>query len=95
MKTLVLITAFNVKNFIEKVIKRLPEDLFKNRVEILIINDCSTDETLQISLAIKQDFKNAVINVLSNKVNLGYGGNQKIGYQYAIKNNFDYVVLLH
>ena len=95
MKTLVLITAFNVKKFIEKVIKRLPEDLFKNQVEILIINDCSTDETLQISLAIKQDFKNAVINVLSNKVNLGYGGNQKIGYQYAIKNNFDYVVLLH
>ena len=95
MKTLVLITAFNVKKFIEKVINRLPEELFKNNVEILIINDCSTDDTLQISLAIKKNYQNAVINVLSNKVNLGYGGNQKIGYQYAIKNNFDYVVLLH
>ena len=28
-------------------------------------------------------------------MNLGYGGNQKIGYYYAIKGNFDYVILLH
>ena len=27
--------------------------------------------------------------------NQGYGGNQKIGYHYAIKNNYDYVILLH
>ena len=26
---------------------------------------------------------------------MGYGGNQKIGYKYAIENNFDFVILLH
>ena len=95
MKTLILITAFNVKNFIINVVNRLPKELFTENVEILIIDDFSTDETLKTSLALKQSFKKAVIHVLSNKKNLGYGGNQKIGYQYAIKNKFNYVVLLH
>ena len=39
--------------------------------------------------------KIAKVSILSNPNNLGYGGNQKIGYYYAIKNNFDYVALLH
>ena len=33
--------------------------------------------------------------VLYNPENQGYGGNQKIGYQFAIKNKFDVVALLH
>ncbi len=95
MKTLILITAFNVNNFIVKVVNRLPEELFSNNVEILIIDDLSTDDTLKTSIALKKSFKKCLIHILSNKTNLGYGGNQKIGYQYAIKNNFDNVVLLH
>ena len=33
------------------------------------------------------------LTVLFNPVNQGYGGNQKIGYFYAIKNGFDFVAL--
>ena len=32
---------------------------------------------------------------MSNPDNLGYGGNQKIGYYYAIKNQYDFVALVH
>ena len=32
---------------------------------------------------------------LFNPLNQGYGGNQKIGYHYAISRNFDFVALLH
>ena len=97
MKTLILITAFNVEQFIEKVILRLPEDLKKSQlnVEILIIDDASNDSTLKKIISIKDKYKDYKITSISNKVNLGYGGNQKIGYYYAIRNNFDYVVLLH
>jgi 2-polyprenyl-3-methyl-5-hydroxy-6-metoxy-1,4-benzoquinol methylase len=35
------------------------------------------------------------IHVLLNPVNQGYGGNQKIGYRYAIDRGFDSVALLH
>ena len=35
------------------------------------------------------------MHIFKNKVNLGYGGNQKAGYKYAIKKGYDIVVLLH
>jgi 2-polyprenyl-3-methyl-5-hydroxy-6-metoxy-1,4-benzoquinol methylase len=33
--------------------------------------------------------------VVKNAVNQGYGGNQKVGYTYAIREGFDVVVMLH
>ena len=35
------------------------------------------------------------LTVLHNPVNQGYGGNQKIGFRYAIENGFDIVALVH
>jgi 2-polyprenyl-3-methyl-5-hydroxy-6-metoxy-1,4-benzoquinol methylase len=35
------------------------------------------------------------LQVFRNAKNRGYGGNQKLGYRYAIDNGFDVVVLLH
>ena len=55
----------------------------------------STDGTLKKMLEIKKINKHIKFKLLSNQENLGYGGNQKIGYQYAIINKFDFVVLLH
>ncbi len=95
MKILVLITAFNVSKYIRKVVQRIPQSFFKNDVELLIIDDCSNDNTLNEMITLKKEFKEIVINILSNPSNLSYGGNQKIGYQYAIRNSFDYVILLH
>ena len=35
------------------------------------------------------------LHVLVNPENQGYGGNQKLGYHYALNNDFDFVALLH
>ena len=35
------------------------------------------------------------MRALFNPVNQGYGGNQKLGYHYAIEKGFDFVALLH
>ena len=47
MKTLVLITAFNAEKFLEDVVKRIPKEIKSYNPEILIINDFSSDNTLQ------------------------------------------------
>ena len=46
-KLLILITAYNVENFIKKVIKRLPHERLKKEFEyqILILDDKSIDRT--------------------------------------------------
>ena len=54
MKILILITAFNVNKFLSNVINRIPRDIFKkNNIEILIIDDKSTDNTLKKMFEIK------------------------------------------
>ena len=57
MKTLVLITAFNVEKFLEDVVMRIPKEIKSYNPEILIINDFSSDKTLQKMTEIKDNFK--------------------------------------
>ena len=96
-KLLILVVAFNHEKFIHKVLDRIDQNLTKTYdVEILINDDSSSDDTVKVTKDYiknsKRDFK---YTILSNPINQGYGGNQKIGFLYAIKNNFDYVALVH
>jgi glycosyltransferase involved in cell wall biosynthesis len=79
------------------VVRRIPRTLLDlYDVEILIIDDGSRDATFAEGVGVAQQvdlpFK---VTVLHNPINQGYGGNQKIGYHYAIQQRFDFVVLLH
>ena len=97
-KLLIYIVAFNHEQFIKKVLDRINEKIFeKYQTEILINDDSSDDNTLKIINNYKNQNKGkkCKITILSNPDNLGYGGNQKIGYHYAIKNQFDFVALVH
>ena len=96
-KLLIYVVTYNHENFIHKTLKRIDEKLFDSYdTEILVNDDSSKDNTLKILKEIKINFNKKVkFTILSNPKNLGYGGNQKIGYFYSIKNNFDYVALLH
>ena len=97
-KLLIFIVAYNHEKTIESVIKRIPKKLTNlYDLEILIIDDASTDKTFEISKKIQRNQRknNFRVKVFYNPINQGYGGNQKIGYHYAIKKKFDYVVLLH
>ena len=96
-KILIYIVTYNHENFILKVLNRIPKYLNKKYdLQILISDDKSRDNTLKILQESKKSIsKYFKIKIISTIENLGYGGNQKVGYKYAIKNNFDYVILLH
>ena len=95
MKHLIFIVAYNHENFITKVLDRLPKTLKNNNYEILVIDDASKDETYKTAINWSNLNSEINIKVLKNPTNLGYGGNQKLGFQYAIENNFDTLALLH
>jgi len=96
-KLLIFIVAYNAEKTIGKVFERIPKRLSKiYNLEILVIDDSSKDKTFEVCRKIKKIKKlNFKFNFFYNPVNQGYGGNQKMGYHYAIKKKFDYVVLLH
>jgi glycosyltransferase involved in cell wall biosynthesis len=96
-RLLIFIIAYFAERTIEKVVRRIPINLLDTYdVEILIIDDSSQDETFAEGAGLVGQgdipFK---VTLRYNPVNQGYGGNQKIGYQYAIENGFDFVALLH
>ena len=91
---LIFIVAYNHEKFLDKVLSRLPKNVVDN-FKILIIDDASNDNTSLVASKWKKDNPNYSIEILKNKKNLGYGGNQKVGFKYAINNKFDTVTLLH
>jgi glycosyltransferase involved in cell wall biosynthesis/SAM-dependent methyltransferase len=91
----IFIVAFQAEHFIADVLDRIPPRLRDLFAEILVIDDSSSDLTFETArlAAERMGFNN--VTVLRTPFNRGYGGNQKLGYLHAIKQGFDYVVLLH
>jgi glycosyltransferase involved in cell wall biosynthesis len=97
LKVLVFIVAYNAEKVINSVLDRIPKTLGADYdTEVLVIDDCSRDATAEVvQRRLNERAYGYPVTVLRNPVNLGYGGNQKVGYRYAILNGFDVVVLLH
>ena len=63
--------------------------------DVLVCDDFSQDSTYLVGLGYKQLSSDLPLTVIRQPRNLGYGGNQKSGYQWAIEHDLDIVVLLH
>lgn len=87
MKVLMIIPAYNeelnIENTVRKIIKYNKEST--NKIDYIIINDGSTDNTKQIC----EENNYNVINLIHN---LGIGGAVQTGYKYALKNNYDVAI---
>jgi len=96
-KLLIFVPAYEAARHIEWVVGRIPKDLGERfRAHILIIDDASQDATASIALrALERSGLSYPYEVLVNPRNRGYGGNQKLGYAYAIDKGFDVVVMVH
>jgi len=97
LRLLIFVVAYFAEGTLQRTVRRIPKTLLDHyEVEILIIDDGSRDGTFAEGVAAGQSadlpFK---ITVLHNPINQGYGGNQKIGYYYAMEKGFDFVALLH
>jgi glycosyltransferase involved in cell wall biosynthesis len=55
--------------------------------EVLVVDDCSTDDTAEVATA-------AGAAVVSHVVNKGYGAAIRTCFNYAKENNFDVMVIL-
>ncbi|HEX4998730.1 MAG TPA: bifunctional glycosyltransferase/class I SAM-dependent methyltransferase [Terriglobia bacterium] len=96
MKVLIFILSYNAERHIRSVFDDIP-DTYRNNpdVEILLIDDASKDATVDVARAHINQIGLTNARVMKNAHNQGYGGNQKVGYTYAIRQGFDVVVMLH
>ena len=94
MKIGILVVAYNAESTIKETISRIPKTFLKSIYQVLISDDKSIDLTSDVANELK-DNTDLPIKVVTQPLNLGYGGNQKFGYFWAMENNWDVVVLLH
>ena len=90
----VVVVAYNAASTLAAVLDRIP-DSFRARVsDVVVCDDASSDSTYTVGTEY-QAGTDLPLTVIRRPQNLGYGGNQKAAYKWAIEHGLDIVVLLH
>ena len=76
----VIIPAYNAEKYLEEAVRSIIEQTYQD-IEVLIIDDCSSDQTL--ALAYNLAAGDSRIRVIENQQNLGIGGNRDKGIDQA------------
>lgn len=91
----ILIVAYNAVGTLAAVLDRIPKSFRSSIAEVIVSDDASQDATYLVGLGYRSTVDDLPLTVVRNERNLGYGGNQKVGYRLAIDHGLDIVVLLH
>lgn len=95
-RLLIFVIAYYAEATLKKVLERIPKVVFESfDCEVLVVDDASEDRTFAIGREYKAAHPEIRMTVLRNEHNQGYGGNQKVGYSYAILEGFDFVAMVH
>ena len=77
-RVLVIIPAYNERECIYRTV----QEVIKAGYDYIVINDGSSDDTLEVC-------KSSGINVLDLPINLGIGGAVQAGHKYALRHGYD------
>jgi glycosyltransferase involved in cell wall biosynthesis len=84
-KVLIIIPAYNEEKNIPKVLDALEAPEIASIADVLVINDASCDATGRI-------VKKRGHTVVTHIFNLGYGSALQVGYKYAVRREYEYVI---
>lgn len=94
-KILVAVPAYNCSNQIGRVIHQYANSSCKNFAELIVIDNCSKDNTLQNAIEHSNNYPDSKISIIQNDQNYNLGGTHKVAFQYALDKNYYGVVILH
>ncbi len=82
---LIIIPAYNEQEHIGRLLDQLAEAEISEVADVLVMNDASEDRTSAVARAHHA-------NVVSHVYHLGYGAGLQIGYKYAVRHKYKYVI---
>ncbi len=84
-KIIAVLPAYNAEKTLAATLADFPAGCVD---EVLLVDDCSTDRTVEIA-------RGMGLTVIVHAKNRGYGGNQKTCYRYCLDHGADIVVMIH
>ncbi len=84
-KIVVVLPAYNAAKTLERTYGEIPFEIVDH---VLLVDDSSRDETVEVARRLK-------IDTIVHEKNTGYGGNQKTCYRKALDAGADIVVMVH
>ncbi len=93
-KILLFIPMYNCEKQVIRVLNQIDSEVAKYIKEILVVNNRSTDNGEKAVLDFTKQSK-LKITIVRNDENYNLGGSHKVAFQYAIDNEYDYVIVLH
>jgi glycosyltransferase involved in cell wall biosynthesis len=82
----VVMPAYNAAKTLKQTYDELPHEIIDN---VVLVDDHSSDETAELAHSI------GIKHIIVHDTNLGYGGNQKTCYRYALDIGADIVIMVH
>lgn len=86
MKISIVTTVYNIEKYIKRCLDSLISQTYKN-IEIILVNDCSTDTSMDIV----KSYKDERIIIIEHKENLGAGWARRTGIETATG---DYIITI-
>ena len=84
-EVLIIIPAYNEEKTIVPVLEKLEQPEIAQIADVLVMNDASSDATNHVTKKRKHD-------VVTHVFNLGYGSGLQLGYKYAVRKDYRYVI---
>ena len=84
-EVLIIIPAYNEEKTIVPVLEKLEQPEIAQIADVLVMNDASSDATKHVTKKRKHD-------VVTHVFNLGYGSGLQLGYKYAVRKDYRYVI---
>lgn len=96
MKILLFIPMYNCEKQIVRVLGQLTDEVCSYLSEVIVVNNRSTDDGENAVVRYLDNCDIPVkVSLIRNDDNYGLGGSHKVAFKYAVKNGFDYVIVLH
>lgn len=90
----VIVPVYNVRDYVEKCILSITEQTYNGSIECIIVDDCGTDDSIDIVNKIAESYKgkdNRVFNFIRHKQNRGLSAARNTGIMAA---NGKYIMFL-
>lgn len=84
-EVLIIIPAYNEEKNIVSLLEKLEQPEIAQIADVLIMNDASSDATNYV-------VKKRNHEVVTHVFNLGYGSGLQLGYKYAVRKDYRYVI---